>query len=465
MGNDFDYFEFMQWIFIVIQLLALIIYIYYVLKYAQKFGKQIDFLTISSFIMLVLSIFLKIFLRSIAMIGMNLKGSSLSNYELIASDDDSLSCTYNMSGQLATYFFQLSLFVNSIRWIGLVLSHKNIQLSDLSSYLCKFLIAFELLFITAVTIFNSAMLCTPLNGSDTTYKLSLILFGLGIQIMNIFIIFTYAYSCYFFYQFHKKQAKEVNKFTTNEERLQIKTSSRQITLFFILMILIIILRQIPYMSYMFTQLFEDQKEIQWSAFVYSTLYFIPELALIAVMSQSIKWSLYTYQKYKVQVLDKRETLESDSSLRQRDSITDTERANAAYLDKSELFYAIANDDSFSQNNNQNHIQNSQHTILHLQNQQQQSSLIQQHLLQNGQYQNNSSVLSRRDVDMMVRRINAFSANDNLRSILLRESVQISNERLLNQNQNSIIQNINNRNTGQVSAVPRMTDSIQIDMSQ
>lgn len=48
---------------------------------------------------------------------------------------------------------------------------------------------------------------------------------------------------------------------------------------------------------MYTLVFDDNKAVSFSAYVYSVLYLIPELALIAVMSQSIKWSLYTYQKY------------------------------------------------------------------------------------------------------------------------------------------------------------------------
>lgn len=106
--------------------------------------------------------------------------------------------------------------------------------------------------------------------------------------------------------------------------------------------------------------------------------------------------MFTYQKYKQTENEKKETLTSDPSLGMRDSEAE---------DKSHLLFAICNDDSFS----------------------------------------NSSLLMK-DIDIAVRRMNAFSANDDLRSVLIRESTRLDSERL------------RNRNTGQISAVPRITSS-------
>ncbi|CDW83364.1 UNKNOWN [Stylonychia lemnae] len=291
-----------------------------------------------SFIMLVLSISIKVVLRSIALLGINLMGYSLSTYAVVARDDDGLICVYNLSGNLATYFFQLSIFLNALRWIILVLDHKQVKLSEFGLYICRFLILFDLSYLTAIIIFQSYNICTLQQENITLYKLALILFGVGLQITNLWIVITLGYSCYFFCTYYQQQIKRNPNRYHDEEVNQIQKSSYRITKFFIQLIFIIIVRQIPYMMNMFTVIFNAEKDISVSMYVYTILYFVPELALIAIMSQSIRWSLFTYQKYLLQESVKKDTMTDDESLQKRDSIIE---------DRSHLLYAICEDDSFS----------------------------------------------------------------------------------------------------------------------
>ena len=55
--------------------------------------------------MLVLSILIKVVLRSIAIMAMNLQGFTLSFYSQEFPSDDGVVCAYNLSGIFATFFF------------------------------------------------------------------------------------------------------------------------------------------------------------------------------------------------------------------------------------------------------------------------------------------------------------------------------------------------------------------------
>ena len=84
--------------------------------------------------LVVLTLSCKLLCRSVAMLAMRLQGLGLSRYAEQASHRqlDPWMCVYNMSGQTATYFFQLALLVNATRWVALVLSHKGVVLSPLT---------------------------------------------------------------------------------------------------------------------------------------------------------------------------------------------------------------------------------------------------------------------------------------------------------------------------------------------
>jgi len=83
-----------------VQLLTLIVFIYYIFQYAQRFGKQKDSLTIACFIFVVLTFSCKLLCRTISMLAMRFNGYSFSSYTEHVKDVelDPWMCVYNMSG-------------------------------------------------------------------------------------------------------------------------------------------------------------------------------------------------------------------------------------------------------------------------------------------------------------------------------------------------------------------------------
>ena len=132
---------------------------------------------------------------------------------------------------------------------------------------------------------------------------------------------------------------------------------------------------------MFSEIFDSVKNITFSIYMYTILYFVPEVALIAIMSQSIKWSLFTYEKYQIAESKKKDTMTEDESLKHRDSVME---------ERSHVMYGIYDDETYS-----------------------------------------NSSMNDRTADRNSRMINAFSANGDLRSVLVRDSQKFENDRILN----------------------------------
>ena len=196
-----DWYQTLQFIFLAAQFVTLIVFVYYVIKYAQNFGKNghNDKPTMWCFIFVFLTLFTKITLRSIALLGMNLQGYTFSAYTSRTDlhGDDFKLCCYNISGQASNYFFNLALFVNALRWLILVAHYKDAKISDLSDKMAKFIIFIFLSFLTLVSCYEIGLFCSY-EVELSTLKLSIILVNVTILFLCIFALIMFSYSCYFF---------------------------------------------------------------------------------------------------------------------------------------------------------------------------------------------------------------------------------------------------------------------------
>ena len=164
------------------------------------------------FIFVFLTLFTKITLRSIALLGMNLEGYTFSAYLQIdgLQGDDFKLCCYNVSGEASNYFFNLALFVNALRWLVLVAHYKQVKISELTSMIVKFIIFIFLFFLTLISAYYLGLACS--NEVELfTLELAIILVNITIVILCIFVLIMYSYSYCFFLGFYDKQINAVEK--------------------------------------------------------------------------------------------------------------------------------------------------------------------------------------------------------------------------------------------------------------
>jgi len=153
------------------------------------------------------------------------------------------------------------------------------------------------------------------------------------------------------------------------------------------------------MIYLLDIIMTNQSKISGKVYVLNTLYFLPETALVVILSQSIKWSLITNQKYQEMLL-KSVREDTDLSLDQQDSIVQT---------TNNLVYAVCDDETYSSHSN-----------------------------------------PLRNIQSEIRRMNAFSANDNLEQLFFPvRSEQDRSVIIANRKTTSDI------NVGNSAAVPQM----------
>ncbi len=77
--NSFDFYEMIQWIFIIIQAVQLVFFVYYDIRFRKEFGVH-DPLTKWRFIFMGLNYSTRVVLRSTALIGMHFKGYTFNQY-------------------------------------------------------------------------------------------------------------------------------------------------------------------------------------------------------------------------------------------------------------------------------------------------------------------------------------------------------------------------------------------------
>lgn len=136
-----DSLETFQWINICLQTLALIYFNYYIYRLSQELkGNKPDLLSVGCFIFVELTMVFKIFMRSISMLCINAEYPDALLSEIINAGNgtDPLVCTYNLAYYFGVTFFTIALFLNSARWLYLILFvQKGLELHRMLSTLLK----------------------------------------------------------------------------------------------------------------------------------------------------------------------------------------------------------------------------------------------------------------------------------------------------------------------------------------
>ena len=223
------------------------VFTYYVITWAHRFRDKHDVYTVLCFVFVELTLFSKIFLRSMAMLGMRLNGYSVDEYANRADikNGDVYLCTYNVSSIISTMLFMIAVLFNSVRWILLTLIQKQVELSRLAIIMLTVMLVIVLALAMFAIVFMSATYCRDI---ETDEQMELVgfarlLYNSLLEMLNIFCIIVYIYTCYAFNQYYKLQLrqKETLLIDTNDI-LQMRKSARQIFVFFMFIILIIIIR-------------------------------------------------------------------------------------------------------------------------------------------------------------------------------------------------------------------------------
>jgi len=91
--------------------------------------------------------------------------------------------------------------------------------------------------LTFTAFFNYAIIAINNTQDNSLLGLSVVLFSVVLQLMNLGIIAVYAYSFCFFSKYYSQQQT-----SSQEQEKQVKMNVRHIRIFFLMMIVVIILR-------------------------------------------------------------------------------------------------------------------------------------------------------------------------------------------------------------------------------
>jgi hypothetical protein len=190
--------EILQWLFIVLQILALAYFNYYTFLYYKSLqGNRPDPLSIACFLFVELTLFAKTMLRSIAIISINVEypNKTLDDALSSLSSDNPLLCNYNLAYFFGIMFFTQALILNAVRWVKMIMTlHKGLDVTVMPRKVFSFGLWGLIILMLIVAAFRMFEECTQESLSNV--KLSLIIFDLVMQSINILAIVSYSYACF-----------------------------------------------------------------------------------------------------------------------------------------------------------------------------------------------------------------------------------------------------------------------------
>lgn len=118
-----DIFAIISLAFLAFQFITVVVFVFFTVKYAKKFGSQKDFYSITCFVCLILAFVSKIILRSIPIIEIIYMNENLYDYLFREEQIDPQNKwveLYYLSAVVSTTLFYMAIAANSIRWIHLI---------------------------------------------------------------------------------------------------------------------------------------------------------------------------------------------------------------------------------------------------------------------------------------------------------------------------------------------------------
>jgi hypothetical protein len=139
----------------------------------------------------------KIFLRSISMLCINSEYPHIGLDDVISSGNgtDPLICTYNLAYYFGVTFFTIALFLNSARWLYLILFvQKGLILKNCHSLLLKSGLISLICILGVASILRMAEECTDHLMNASGINRSNAFFAIVVQLINIIALVTYIYA-------------------------------------------------------------------------------------------------------------------------------------------------------------------------------------------------------------------------------------------------------------------------------
>ncbi len=126
--------EIMTWVYLALQSIALVLFLIFMGRYSQVFGKKKDPLSVACVVLVILTLAIKIVFKAIVNLGVyvvyDLSFSDFANHDPPLDDPHFprrlFVCLNNMSNMLPQFCFTTALLLNSMRWLLLTLLYKNV---------------------------------------------------------------------------------------------------------------------------------------------------------------------------------------------------------------------------------------------------------------------------------------------------------------------------------------------------
>jgi len=194
----------------------------------------------------MLSMSVKILFWTVPMIIIEASGyASFSLYIKDQKEINTLLKVYTVGNELAQLLFQWALIDNALRWVLLIYVHKFFRLTRRAEIPC-YLTAFTLSGVhTMATVFYLVALTNSSIGAKLFLE-SLITYSCTYMGTTVVLISVYAYSSVFFYRYYSNLLMQKEPgFDPKGTREQFRNQISRLRLFFVVLILVLILRQIP----------------------------------------------------------------------------------------------------------------------------------------------------------------------------------------------------------------------------
>lgn len=198
-GQRVDDLEGVQWAIIVLQIIALLYFNYYMIKYNKQFSliKQSP-LILASFIFVELTLASKLLLRTVSIISIRIESNKeLEEYLSENRGSSALVCTYDLAFPIGITTFTVALTLSAVRWVyQIIILQNGYESKSLNKPTLITLTVLFSLIVSSVSILYMAHQCKGQEASnESSFFISKLLFTLVTQILNLVALILFSYAC------------------------------------------------------------------------------------------------------------------------------------------------------------------------------------------------------------------------------------------------------------------------------